>query len=193
MLATDCLPRFLHPSGLLGFCSTSPGRHHRECSRCLGGRRLGSLPLVLEERRLQPRRVGVAEAHLRQLRCLLGVSTTGKAGCWLAAWRHCLGVFPECRSRHWQAPEFWVRRCERKSPLVVQLRWALPPRPCASPPVRWCVTQGLEYYPGWWMIFWPTKHNMSHRYYLQYLPLMWRHCLGWRAYWVTRFEGLLVV
>ena len=94
VLANNFFPWFLHPSGLLGFCAPNPGRLHKACSRLLGCGCLGGIPLALEERRIRPGRMFMAEARLRRLRCLLEVIAVGKSGCWLTDWRHCLGVFP---------------------------------------------------------------------------------------------------
>ena len=49
-LATYCLPLLLHPSVLLYFGATNPGRRHIACSRCQVGGRLGGIPLALEGR-----------------------------------------------------------------------------------------------------------------------------------------------
>ena len=44
---TYCLPQFLHPSGLLDFGASNPGRHRIACSRRQGGGRLGGLPFTI--------------------------------------------------------------------------------------------------------------------------------------------------
>ena len=81
VLATYCLPQFLHLSDHLDFDAPNPGRHHIAYSRHQGGRRPGGLPLPLEGRRLRPQHVGVAEGQQRLSGCLLDVSAAGKAGC----------------------------------------------------------------------------------------------------------------
>ena len=81
MLATYCLPQFLHTSGLLDSGAPNPGRRNKSCSQCLGGRRLGGPPRTLGERRLHPQSGGMAEAKLRRHRCLPGVSAADMAGC----------------------------------------------------------------------------------------------------------------
>ena len=105
MLATSCLPRFLYPSGILNFRATNGGRYRIAYSLHQGDIHPGGLLLALEGRRRQPQCVGVVEAIQRLLRCLPGVSAAGKAGFWPTAWRHYLGSFLVCRSRHRRAGE----------------------------------------------------------------------------------------
>ena len=185
-------PLLLHPSGLLDFGASNPGRHHIACSRRRGGGRLGGLPLALKGRRRCPQRVGVAEVQQRPRKCLPGVSAAGKVGCWPAVWRHCLGSFPAGWSWNCWALEFWYRRCGRKAPLVVRVQQYRPLQLRAFPPVHWCVLQGPACWPVSWVSFPPTRNNLSHCHFLQYLPPTWHHCLGWRADWVTHFDCLLV-
>ena len=81
VLATYCLLRLLHPSGLPDFGAPNPGRRHKECSRRLGGGRPGGTPHALGERLLRPRRGGVVEDQLRKLMCIPGASVAEMAGC----------------------------------------------------------------------------------------------------------------
>ena len=118
-LATHCLTLFLHTSGLLDFFAPNPGRLHIACSRRRGGGRLGGIPLKIEGRCCQPRRMGVEEERLRPPRRLPGVIAADMAGFWLAVWRHFLGGFLAGRSRHCRALEVWACQCGRKSPLFV--------------------------------------------------------------------------
>ena len=187
-LATYCLTIFLHPSVILDFGAPNPGIHHTSCSQRRRGRHLGGIPLALEVRCWWPQCVGVTEARLRPPMRLPGASTSEIDGCWLAAWRHCLGGFLAVWSWHSQALEFRSRKCRRKSPFVMRVRRARPLRLRAFPLVFWCVPQGPTCWPDSWVSFCPTQHNLSHRHYLQYLPPMWRHYLGWQEDWVTWFD-----
>ena len=80
VLATYCLLRLLHPSGLLDFGAPNTGRRHIECSRCQLVGRLGGLPLALEGWCFRPQRMGVVETRMGTPMRILGVSAAEMAG-----------------------------------------------------------------------------------------------------------------
>ena len=66
----------------------------------------------------------------------------------------------EGQFRHCQNLEVWTCQYGRKSPLVVWVRQDRPLQPCAFPPVHWYVPQGPACWPGLWLSFRPTQHNL---------------------------------
>ena len=134
MLATYCLPLFLHPIYHLDLGAPNLGIHHIACSPRQGGRHLGGLPLALEGWRWRPQWVRMAEAELRQRRHLPGESAAEMAGCWPEVWFYWLGGFPVDQSWHYQALKFQAHQCRITAPLVVHVRQAhlLRPREFSS-------------------------------------------------------------
>ena len=181
MLATYFILQFLHSSVLLDFGAPNPGRPHRSCSWRLGGRHNGGLPHAIGERRLRPWRRGMAEDRLRRPNRFIGGRAAGMAGCWPAAWRHCLEIIWAGRSWRQRAPEFWARWCGRKLRMVRRWRWSLLLRPCAFTPVFWCALWGPACWQGSWVSFRPTQHNLSSCHSLQNWLPTWHHCQGRRV------------
>ena len=87
----------------------------------------------------------------------------------------------------------WGSWCGIKSPLVRRWCQYLLSRPRALSPVCWCAPQDPACWPGSWVIFRPTSHNLSRCHSHQNWPPMWCHCQGRQADWEMQFDHVLVV